>query len=68
MTLVVNINHWLDKDGDLPEGPPRLRWNALRILRFVEYGGPLPQLHGRETLIAASATSAANLAPGSCGQ
>ena len=51
MTLVVNINDWLDKDGDLPTGPPRLRRNALRIVRFIEYGAPLPQLHGRETLI-----------------
>ena len=25
MTLVVNINHWLDKDGDLPTDNPRLR-------------------------------------------
>src|SRR3990172_12235321 len=50
MTLIVDINHWLVGD-DLPDGPPRLRRNALRIVRFIEYGGPLPQLHGRETLI-----------------
>jgi len=50
MTLVVDINHWLVND-ELPAGPPRLRRNALRILRFIEYGGPLRQLHGRETLI-----------------
>ena len=50
MTLVVDINHWL-VDDDLPAGPPRLRRNALRIIRFIEYGGPLAQLHGRETLI-----------------
>jgi hypothetical protein len=50
MTLVVNINDWLVGD-DLPVGPPRLRRNALRIVRLIEYGAPLPQLHGRETLI-----------------
>jgi len=51
MALIVDINHWLDKDGELPDGPPRLRRNALRIVRFIEYGGLLPQLHGRETLV-----------------
>ncbi len=50
MTLVVDINDWLVGD-DLPDGPPRLRRNALRVVRFIEYGAPLPQLHGRETLI-----------------
>lgn len=50
MTLVVDINHWLVGD-DIPAGPPRLRRSALRIVRFIEYGGSLPQLHGRETLI-----------------
>jgi hypothetical protein len=50
MTLVVNINDWLVGD-DLPAGPPRLRRNALRVVRFIEYGGPLQQLHGCETLI-----------------
>lgn len=50
MTLVVDITDWLDGD-DLPVGPPRLRRNALRIVRFIEYGGSLQQLHGRETLI-----------------
>lgn len=50
MTLVVDITDWL-VDDDLPTGPPRLRRNALRIVRFIEYGGPLQQLHGRETLI-----------------
>ena len=50
MTLVVNINDWL-VDEDLPDGPSRLRRSALRILRFIEYGAPVPHLHGRETLI-----------------
>lgn len=50
MTLVVDINHWL-VDGDLPTENPLLLRQALRIVRFIEYAGPLPQLHGRETLI-----------------
>ena len=52
MTLIVDINHWLDENGELPsDGDPRLRRNALRIIRLIEYGGPLEPLHGRETLI-----------------
>ena len=51
MTLVVDINRWLDKDGDVPTENPSLRRAALHIVRFIEYGGPLRQLHGRETLI-----------------
>lgn len=50
MALIVDINHWL-VDDDLPNGPARLRRNALRIARFIEYGAPVPYLHGRETLI-----------------
>jgi hypothetical protein len=51
MTLVVDINDWLD-DGELPRHNLRLRRNALRIASFIEYGGPLAQLEGRETLVA----------------
>jgi hypothetical protein len=51
MTLVVDINHWLDEDGELPTAPLRLRRNALRIVRFIEYGGTLKHLEGRETLV-----------------
>lgn len=51
MTLVVDIRHWLDRNGFLPDGPPRLRRNALRIAWFIEYGGPLAPFDGRETLI-----------------
>jgi hypothetical protein len=51
MTLVVDINHWLDENGELPMAPLRLRRNALRIVRFIEYGGPLKKLEGRITLI-----------------
>jgi hypothetical protein len=51
MTLIVDIRHWLTADLSLPNGPPRLRRNALRIASFIEYGGPLDPLDGRETLI-----------------
>ena len=51
MTLTVDINHWLNDDGELPENNPRLRRSAPRILRFIEYGALLPVLHGRETLV-----------------
>lgn len=51
VTLIVDIRHWLDKHGSLPAGPPRLRRNALRIATLIEYGGPLQQLEGRETMV-----------------
>jgi hypothetical protein len=51
MTLVVDITHWLDKDGAIPIADLRLRRQALRIARFIEYGGPLQPLQARETLI-----------------
>src|SRR3990172_766854 len=51
MTLIVDINHLLDEGGDLPIDKTRLLPPALRVARFIEYGGPLNQLEGRETLI-----------------
>ncbi len=51
MTLIVDIRDWLDERGSLPLAPPRLRSNALRVATFVEYGGPLQQFEGRETLV-----------------
>ena len=51
MTLIVDIRHWLADDGSLPNGPQRLRNQALRIASLIEYGGPLLQLDGRETLV-----------------
>jgi hypothetical protein len=51
MTLVVDIRHWLDKNGFLPTEDLRLRRNALRIATLIEYGGPLDQLEGRETMV-----------------
>lgn len=50
VTLAVDIGHWLE-DGDLPTKNLRRRCGALRIVRFIEYGGPLKRLQGRETLI-----------------
>ena len=49
--LVVDPWHWLDKDGNLPTDNLRLRRQVLRVARFIEYGGPLQKLHGRETLM-----------------
>jgi hypothetical protein len=51
MTLVVDINDWLDEHGDLPTGNLRLRRNAIRIATLIEYGGPLGHLQGRETMV-----------------
>ncbi len=51
MTLSVDINHWLDENGELRTHDLRLRRNALRIVRFIESGAALHPLHGRETLI-----------------
>lgn len=51
MTLVVDITDWLDEHGDLPTDNLSLRRRALRIATLIEYGGTLPQLHGRETMV-----------------
>jgi hypothetical protein len=51
VTLVVDINDWLDARGDLPTTNLRLRRTALRIATLIEYGGPLKQLEGRETMV-----------------
>jgi len=50
MLTIVNPWHWLTEDGDFPPSP-RLRRLALRVAQCIEYGGPLPHEHGRETLI-----------------
>lgn len=49
MVRIVDAEHLLP-DGDLP-GDPRARHRALRIARFIEYGGPLRPGEARETLI-----------------
>lgn len=45
MTLIVDIRHRLDGD-DIPDRTPRLRRKALRTVRFIECGAPLPQTAG----------------------
>jgi hypothetical protein len=51
MTLVIDITDWLDEQGQILRTNLPLRRHALRIARFIEYGGPLPALHARETLV-----------------
>ncbi len=46
----VDVNDWLDH-GCLPAETSHLRREALRVVRFIEYGGSLRQHEGRETLI-----------------
>jgi hypothetical protein len=49
--LIVDPWHWLDSNGNLPAGNPRLRRQMLRVARFIEYGGPLKMFECRETLM-----------------
>ena len=49
MVRVVDAEHFLP-EGELPEDA-RVRRHALRIARFIEYGGPLRPGQTRETLI-----------------
>jgi len=49
--LVVDIRHWLTEHGELPTDNLRVRRNALRVARLIEYGGPLEVGHCRETLV-----------------
>lgn len=49
--ITVNPWHWLNANGSLPD-EPRLRRQALLVAQCIEYGGPLPRGHARETLIA----------------
>ncbi len=52
--LIVDPHHWLDENGDLPVDNARLRRQVLRVARLIEYGGPVAELHTRETLVACS--------------
>ncbi len=52
--LIVDPRDWLTEDGGLPDHPPRLRRNALRVARLIEYGGPLAVGACRETLVECS--------------
>jgi hypothetical protein len=49
--LIIDARHWLLDDGSLPIEPPRLRRQALRMARLIEYGGPLRVGEIRETLV-----------------
>ena len=51
MILTVDATHWLKPDGSLPNEPRRLRRQALRVARIIEYGGQLERGTMRETLI-----------------
>ena len=49
--LVVDPRHWLMEDGDLPKTNLRLRRQALRVARLIDYGGPLAVGESREPLV-----------------
>jgi hypothetical protein len=57
----VDIRDWLEPNGD-PH--PRLRRQALRMARLIEYGGPLQQGQMRETLVECSRRSKRRPCPG----
>jgi hypothetical protein len=61
MTLVVDIRHWLDENGD-PH--PKVRRQALRVARLIEYRGPLRERQMRETLIECTRRPARKACPG----
>ena len=64
MPELVDINAWpWLEDGDFPASNARLR-SVLRIARFIEYGGPLRPLHGRETLVECTRHSGRHTCPG----
>lgn len=48
--IIVDPWHWMTEDGEIPD-IPKLRNNLLRVATLIEYGGPLPVMHGRETLV-----------------
>lgn len=50
LITVVNPHHWLQDDDSFPEDP-RLRSRMIRVAQCIEYGGPLPRGHTRETLV-----------------
>jgi hypothetical protein len=54
MALIVDIRHWLDERGELPQDNLRVRRQALRIAQLIEAGGPLDSGQIRETLVACS--------------
>jgi hypothetical protein len=54
MSLIVDIRHWLDEHGDLPQDNLRVRRQALRMAQLIEAGGPLEPGQFRETLVPCS--------------
>jgi hypothetical protein len=62
--FVVDPWHWLNEDGSLPLTPPKLRANALRVAKLIEYGGPLEPGHSRETLVECSKRPKGKRCPG----
>lgn len=64
MKLTVDPRHWLDKNGNIPLEPARLRRNMLRIARIIEYGGPLKPDTMLETLIECSRKPKRKQCPG----
>ncbi|HEY3451071.1 MAG TPA: hypothetical protein VGK67_32235 [Myxococcales bacterium] len=62
--LVVDPWHWLKEAGSLPDEPARLRSNALKVARLLEYGGPLEPGHCRETLVECSKRPKGRRCPG----
>jgi hypothetical protein len=51
MTQVINIQHWLDDDGNPVAS---LRRQVLRVARLIEYGAPLEVGQLRGTLVECS--------------
>jgi hypothetical protein len=49
--VVINPGDWLEDDGSLPLMQKAQRRRALRLARFIEYGGPLAAGESRQTLV-----------------
>lgn len=48
---IVDPWHWLEPDGSLPTNNPKLRRQALRVARIIEYGAELEPGELRLTLV-----------------
>ncbi len=48
--IIVDPWHWLTEDGDFLDDS-KLRNRMIRVAALNEYGGPLPVMHARETLV-----------------
>jgi hypothetical protein len=62
--LIVDPWHWLTEDGEVPVAPPRLRTNALRVARLIEYGSLLQPGVVLETLVECSKRPKRKACPG----